>query len=488
MKKTIFAIVAAATVSVSCTSFLNVDKIGKSTIASFFSEIGGVKAAGEGLHKEMMSFYESSDNVVMYSEITGNTLCINTVDADDGSKYLYNFEERAEYVATYPRNLWKAGYAVITAANNIIYHCGVFRQTAQESEIPDVDKVIAWAHFARALAHFQICNAYAMPYCYTKDASHIGVPVVERVPGFDEMIPRNTVAEVYKSVLADLEKALEMLGNDSITDCTRISGIACEALLARVYLYMGDYANAAKYASTVMGKVKLSPREEYVNMFRLPAKNLGTETILRFNSYDHSTHMLAAFDPTRTHDFYPDPTFAAMFDADDVRAQLLTYVAEECENEEYRGKSFSAVCKHLPYKSITDESDRHPYVFVLRCSEMYLIHAEALCCGENPDLNGAADDLKAIIARAKGIDPSAVVLNYTGKDDLEALIEKERMRELCYEGHSHFDVLRRGRDLVRFDTSNSKIKNLKYPDHRFILPIDQYEMQSNDAMVQNEGY
>lgn len=489
MRNTRIVIIAlAALLSASCTSYLNVDKIGKSTIESFFSEIGGITAAGEGLHEEIVSAYTSSTGgYINYGDVTGNTLNINIVDSDEGSRYLYNFEMIPEYVATYPRNVFLRCYAIVTAANNIIYFGGKFRETCKENEVATADKVIGWAHFARALAHFNVCNCYAMPYIYTADASHIGVPVVDHVPGFEEQIGRESVADVYKFVLSDLKKALSLLGDEPLTDCTHISGTACEALLARVYLYMADWENAEKYAKIVMDKVPLSPRSEYVNMFREPKANLGKESIFRLNSYGKTTGMLSGYDPTRSFDFYPDPAMASYFDADDVRKELLTYVVEDCEPDEYKGQTFSAACKHLPYKHITDEDDKHPYEFVLRCSEMYLIHAEALVCGKG-DLAGAAADLKAIIARAKGIDPSAVALAYSTKDDMEKLIETERLRELCYEGHSHFDYMRRGKDIVRSATSNSSIKLLKYPDYRFVLPIDETEMESNDAMVQNEGY
>ena len=51
-----------------------------------------------------------------------------------------------------------------------------------------------------------------------------------------------------------------------------------------------------------------------------------------------------------------------------------------------------------------------------------------------------------------------------------------------------FDYLRRGCDVVRSSTSNAEILEIKYPDYRFILPIDQLEMEANDSMIQNEGY
>ena len=486
--KTLLILFCAGMLASGCTSFLNVEVIGKSTIESFFSEYSGAQMAGEGLHSELLNFYESY--LVKYAELKGICLNINTVNADDGEYYLFNYSMKPEYTATFPRMVWTDGFSVITQANNIIYYVPKLRESVTtDSERKGCDKITGWGYFARAIAHFQLCNCYAQPWIYTSDASHIGIPVVDRVPGFSDEIPRKSVAEVYELVISDLKKAIDLMGEEnSVPDCTYISSTACEALLARVYLYKHDYANAELYSKKVMDKMTLTPRSNYVDMFRSPAANPGAETILRLNSYDQTTSYLSDFDPTRSNDFYPDPAMYKLYDADDIRLKLLTYVAEDCEEEQYRGKSFSAVCKNLPYKSIADTKDNNPYPMVLRTSEMYLIHAEALALGERQDLAGAAEDLKALIARARGKDASQIQISCSSAAQMEELIQKERTRELCYEGHGVFDYLRRGCDVVRSSTSNAEILEIKYPDYRFILPIDQLEMEANDSMIQNEGY
>ena len=37
-------------------------------------------------------------------------------------------------------------------------------------------------------------------------------------------------------------------------------------------------------------------------------------------------------------------------------------------------------------------------------------------------------------------------------------------------------------------TNNADVKRVTYPNYRFVLPIAQMEMQSNENMEQNEGY
>lgn len=494
MKKTILRIfvplVVLASLS-SCASFLNVDQIGKSTINTFFTDISSFEAAGEGLHAELEKFYSS--RVLIYGEVAGVNLQINTVDAGQDYKLAFNFQIKPEDSATYCRTIWTQGYSVLSSANYLITYGERYIQTAKESEVPTLKKVLGWAYMGRALAIFDLCRCFGQTYTHTADASHLGVPLMDHVPGFDEAIPRHTVAESYKFVLDNTFKAMEYLGElqslPATEDAkTHINTIACEAFLARVYLHMEDWENAEKYSKIVMNKVSLSPRSEYVAMFRNARANLGTECILRMNAYDCTTSMLGRYDPTgNTHDFNPDPEIFKMFGDDDVRKELLTYVPEDCEPEEFKGKTFPACCKHLPLKSITDPNDKHPWEFIFRVSEMYLIHAEALA-HLNRSLDDAASDIKALMARATGKTPEEIKISYNTASDLLTVIEKERVRELCFEGHSFFDIKRRKQDLVRNASSNADLLKLSYPDYRFVLPIDFTEMRANESIIQNEGY
>ena len=104
------------------------------------------------------------------------------------------------------------------------------------------------------------------------------------------------------------------------------------------------------------------------------------------------------------------------------------------------------------------------------------------------DLSLAADDLKTIMARALGKDKSQIGINASSAEALDRLIQEEKSRELYMEGHRFFDIKRRQEDLVRPQGTTSLLRTLKYPDYRFVLPIDQVEMESNLYMIQNEGY
>ena len=483
MKKLLIIFAASLTMA-SCTSFLNVETLGKSTIAGFFADIDGLQAAGLGLHRLVTELYD--DDYIRLGELSGDNLFLYRINASQALQLVYDFESQPADNSGYPYTFWKHAYEVCTNANNILFYGKQLLESFPESA-DVINRHFGYAYFARALAIFDLCNVYAMPYDYTPDASHLGVVAIDYIPGFDAELPRNTIADCYKLIINDLEEGIKCFGQETESTPTYMSALACKALLARVYLYMKDYDKAASYAKEVMDVVPLTPRSDYVNMFRR-AQNYPGEAIFRLNTYASGSGMANICSPLSSQDCGPDPAFVATFSSDDIRRELLTYVAETEDGEEYAGRSYSAICKYLPFKSGESRSEnRRCDHFVLRVSEMYLIHSEALCLGGG-DLSAAADDIKALRARALGKDKSEINLVYSGAAALDGIIQEERSKELCFEGHRFFDLKRRGEDIVRSATSSSTMKHLKYPDYRYALPIAQLEMQSNDFMEQNEGY
>lgn len=485
MKKFITSLAAAAMLLSGCSSFLNVDNLGKSTIDGFFADTDGLRAAGLGLHRLILEFYD--DDVVRYADLAADNTNVVRVNASEYTIKAYDFTYIPDDQSGISASFWKGGYEICTNANNILmYGDNLLKEYPQYEDL--IRTHYAYAHFARALAIFELCNVFAQNYDSTPDASHLGVVAIDYVPGFDAEISRNTVKECYDLILSDLNKALELFGNDDCPDPRIISGLACEALLARVYLYMKDYDNAAKYANLVMAKKPLSPRTEYVNMFRRAQGNVGQESIFRLNGYDAGTGMRALCNPLGSQDIVPAPEFVDKFSDDDIRKDLFKFVAEKEDGEEFEGKEYSACCKYLPFKSgeVKDENRRCD-PFVLRVSEMYLIHAEALCLGGG-NLAEAAEDIKALRARALGKPVSEITLNFNGVSGLDKIIQEERAKELYMEGHRFYDLKRRGEDIVRPASTTSTTKTLKYPDHRYLLPIFRTEMEANENMVQNEGY
>ena len=166
----------------------------------------------------------------------------------------------------------------------------------------------------------------------------------------------------------------------------------------------------------------------------------------------------------------PTDQLLALFDGADVRLKLLKEAGKP---------------KCLKYSAlvIPDKKDNHEDPILFRLSEMYLTAAEAAW-----HLNKFEDArlyTSGIVKRAVGeANAAARLANYTDAT-LINMIREERQKELCFEGHSLFDITRWKQNLVRDANSSSSVKELKYPSDLFILPIPQYELDANDKMLPN---
>lgn len=470
MKRTLFCLSALvmSLASLSSCSFLEVEELGKSDTDTFFSELLGLRTARIGLYNITYDFYDQY--LCKYAEVAGDNL--QSVVVGSGSEMYdeFNFESTPDSETSSAGYIWKRGYAIITNANTILSYTGDLK-TAYPNDVDEIRRIEAEAYFLRALAHFDLVRCYAQPYGYTEDASHLGIPIADHLLGTDELIARSSVKKVYEQIVKDLNTAHDILGDAAPSDACYISGMACNALLARVYLYMQNYALAEEYANKVIPLLTLTPKSVYAAMFT--GEKIGEEAIFRLTGY-YAGHSLKTFYNYESAVFVPTSDFEELFLPNDVRRTLL-YAPDQ-----------SLACMKYYDLSSSVPDDQFYYITVLRGSEMYLIRAEARCRQNN--LKDAAADLQKIQARALGLSESSIEISYNNADELMELIKEERRKELFAEGHRFFDLARWGDDIVRPEDTNSAMKRLEYPDYRYALPITRVEMDANSAMVQNEGY
>lgn len=472
-----------------CSDFLNVEQLGRSDIPNYLSDIDGIRTAANGIYRTAYDFYDKY--FMRYADVTSDLLTLTVSATDQSLQTLYNLEPMVEDNTGYPRYIWLSGYAIITNANNLIEYLPAARDKyPQYAE--ELRQYEAEALYFRSLALLDLCLCYGQHYTYTPDASHLGVPVLTRTPNINETIPRNTVAQVYARILEDLPAAMRILDETGPTTDTYyyVSGNACRALLARVYLYMERWEDAEEYATQLIDAIPLTPRETYVEMFGGATRDTevrDTEAIFRLSGYSAGTSLYSFYSLlNQAQQAMPSSDLYACFDdPDDVRLQLL-YEDDGSGTEDE--PSLSPACaKYSPDLDILP-NDRNYAPFVSRVSEMYLIRAEARCNRAEPDLEGAADDVKSLIARATGKTKEQITLNYADADELNALIARERVRELCFEGHRLFDLTRHRQGVVRHNADGEVIFERSYPDNYFVLPICQLELEANRGIQQNPGY
>lgn len=470
MKKIINLILSLSLLmaNMSC-SFLEVERIGKSDIQTYFSEVSALEPAMNGIYNLMFSFYDRYH--ILYSEICADALILSASSGGTWVDY-QNFVATSNYETSAVGYIWKSGYEIINNANQVIHWAPVLKESYPH-DVEMIDNVTASAYFVRALIHFDLCRVYGQNYTYTDNAGHLGVAIRDKIPSLSETIARSTVKQCYQQCLDDINMALQTYSNCAY-DAFRPTPLACKALLARIYLYMNDMTNAEKYASEVIAQKNLTPRNEYLEMFCDP-QEVGEEAIYRLNGFDQTNSLNSMFDYLSP-DARPASGLLAKFADDDIRKQLFSY--------SYSGTDYpNVMLKYTCTADVKSDEDRYYNLSVFRLSEMYLIRAEARCA--LGILDGAESDLKALIARATGRNVSEIDLAWSTANELDSLINEERQKELCFEGHRFFDIARRHEDLIRDGSTTSTVSRLEYPDNRFVLQIPYVEIDANHDMQQN---
>ena len=380
-------------------------------------------------------------------------------------------KEYAEYGAFsdhfITQNMWARMYSTINRANTIINVDLEVGSTVQSQ----MDQLVGEAHAARALVHFDLVRMYGQHYGFTADNSHPGVPIVTE---FDQNAEpsRNSVAQVYEQVIADLATAESLMGDDF--SAGRFSKTAVKALRARVALYMSDWANAEKFASEVIssGDVSLTGTDKYVETW------LGgdpPESIfeVRFNTVDRpgSDHLGRMYIQAGYGDYLPSEDVVNKIPVGDVRGELFAV-------DSNLGGIYGFI-RVNKWPSETGDDN----VPVIRLSEMYLIRAEARAMTGNE--TGAREDVTLI--RQRGL-PSAPAVEASGQELLDE-IELEKRLELMFEGHRLFELMRKQKNIAREDcTAPDNVCNVAYPNEKFIMPMPQNEIDANPNIAQNPGY
>lgn len=467
-----------------CTKFLNVMPVGQTTIPVLFSDMDGIRAAVPGAYSKMYDYY--SAHFYLYPELTGDLINPSLSSISEGQANIYNFSSVPEEEAAPSAKIWSDIFESLANSNNALFYLPDLRQKYPQY-VAELDVYNAELLFLRALAHFDLCRVYAQPYNYTSDASHLGVPVLKRTPGPDDVVARQSVKAVYEAIIDDLHTAKQIYDRvGSIRKANErpyfASKDAVQALLSRVYLYMGDWDSTILHANEVIARNSLALGANYTNMF-FSLSGPETETIFRLNGLDKGSGVFSFYN-FRTQTGVVQPAgmpsnilIQAFSNESDVRKSELMQEIELGSNFYYVTRKFDAE------QIVTENNKQHVNPIVLRLSEVYLNRAEAYINKNLPSL--AADDIKTIQARALNQDPSEIILPENDLSAMKAIVYEERIRELALEGHRLFDITRRKQDLVRDSGTTSAIKELKYPSDYFILPIPQRELDANPDMKPN---
>jgi hypothetical protein len=379
------------------------------------------------------------------------------------------------------QTMWADHYDVINQANNVIARTpGLVESGSDPAANQEFqDRLVGESLFMRALMHFNLVRLYAEPYEAGGGNTQDGVPLsVEPTtsPGEELDLPRSSVEEVYTQIVSDLEEAENLLGVSE--SGVRASQQSATALLAKVRLYQGQYAEAASLAEEVIdsGVFELSDpisvadqggasSESIFAIRNLPSDNTGV------NDFPSSFYLPGTLggrgDMTVRENVY------TLVGDEDLRGPGgLVYGYNDADAVECEIGTEGCSAWTAKWDSAQNDDD----IFVLRLSEMYLIAAEGLArTGNEADARGYVNQVRS------EANATPIAETVSGNDLVDAIIQERRI-ELAFEGDRRHDLIRLERDLVT-TTSTAEVGNTQR-----IFPIPQRDVDVNPNLTQNPGY
>lgn len=353
-------------------------------------------------------------------------------------------------------SFWSEAYQHIYNANAIL-------EALPSSNLVSDDvknQLVGEAKFIRAFSHFYLVNLFgSVPLILSTDYR------------LNVNSSRTQVTEIYNTIIADLNDAIDLLPeNYPSAERIRPNKCAASALLSRVYLYLGDWVNAEKMATSVMnntGTYYLEPDLNKVFLANSPEAIWQLKPVSQNTNSNLGHALIISVAPNIA---YLDPNFLNDFETGDKRA--ITWI-NSTPNQD------TTVIWYYPFKyKVRQATEVTEYNMILRLAEQYLIRAEARANQNNID--DAKEDLNMIRNRAGLPNTDAIT-----QIDLLLEIEKERKIELFAEEGNH-----RWLDLKRTNRAGEILKTKpSWQQTDLLFPIPQAEMlKAPNLTPQNPGY
>lgn len=344
---------------------------------------------------------------------------------------------------------WNSLYKTVFYANNVLHELDQNTYTDSKAR----DNLKGWALFSRSFAFYDLVNNFAPVYQAGSAARDLGIPL-RTDPGIDYLAPRSTVKESYDRILSDLHEAIGLLNPDVVTaNPNRPGKPAAFALLARIYLYTGDYTAAEQCADSCLNSYRKLLDFNKLSLSSItPISYVNDETLFyaaQVSTYAELTGVSATVRPYSI----SNELISAYQPVNDLRLSLFfinTNGIYNCKRR-YSGAN-------TPFTGLTT-------------SEVYLIKAE--CLARRNEVTGALGYLNnLLVTRYK----TGKYVNATAGSKEEALakILLERRKELVWRGLRWSDIKRlnrEGRNIVLTRVLNGTTYTLPPNDPRYTFPI-----------------
>lgn len=386
----------------------------------------------------------------------------------------------------------------------------------------EVAYVKAQAYALRGFMYFHLVNIFGKPYNVAPQSPGVPLKLNSGIEGDEDVLRRQSVEAVYTQILSDLKQSEELYR--SLPESRqwksdfRTSLPMVQLMLSRVYLYMENWEEAAKYAEAVMQDARF----KLLDLNTIPLSKYDKDMEMEmtyyheFYSYAESPETIWPYgNPTDMAGWgrdYPERDqnqrvmhsyFRASdelinsFEEGDLREERYI-VHRTTTNYPTSGASAPMPLTYgkLKVNSTTFKpiSSQATFGRSLRLSEAYLNYAEAkaMLFKEKGDGNGRTQALSALntLRMKRFAADDFTVKDVQDADELVNFVREERRRELCFEDHRWYDLRRWGMKEIKhiwYESENTYMTyTLNENDLLYTVPIPKNSMDRNGRLEQNE--
>lgn len=377
-------------------------------------------------------------------EISADDYYLTDVDwaamFDESERKIYHWEQ--DFVYTQSPNDWFYSYRTVYSANTVLEI--LHKINRNDINRVEFDNIKGQALFARAISFFQAAIVWAPAYDKNTAQTDLGIPLRLNTD-FNQKSVRSSNKDTYNQIIKDLKDASELL-QVSPLHVLRSSRPAAYALLARVYLSMGQYDSCGKYADLCLkiksnlmdynGSEGVDPAAEY------PFSKFNPEVI-----YSSSIG-------------YPESLYYGYIDS-------VLYVSYSANDK--RKTVFFSGPQYQLFKGNYHGADN---LFAgIATDEVYLMRAESFARMGN--ITNAMNDLNALLIK-RWATGTFVPLSSPNTADALSLILNERRKELLMRGLRWLDLKRLnkgGRNITITRVLKGQLYTLEPNSLRYALPI-----------------
>lgn len=350
--------------------------------------------------------------------------------------------------------LWNNSYSLIYSSNTIIE--GLRDAPLEGSQ---KDQFMGEALFLRGYLHFYLAQLFGdIPYIKSTDYNE------------NASVSREPLSIVYQKIAEDLETAKNLLpSTETSGERLRLSKGVANAMLARFYLYTGQYNKAFVESNAVITDGTYTWQPDLNLVFKKESPSTIWQLKPQFEGSATMEGETFIFDFAPPSLYALTDNFITNFETGDLRRALWTREISDGTQSWFH-----------PYKYRQNlfEGSSTEYAIIFRLAEQYLIRAESSL--ELGNFQEAITDVNTIRFRA-GLEPTTAS---SPQEISEELINQWKYEFFTEQGNRWFDLKRTG-------TANQILGPIKLgwksTDVLFPLPANELILNPN-LNPQNPGY